>query len=449
MNPPAAQALARHPDLDDAFVLRRVESERFVHVGGSGRGEGWAGQTELLLSDNPAARQAYDENRLVEVTGTAARHVFGPYWAKWAVFVPLNHDLMVVFGNPSVPGTRPSDETLRRRATALTAEIQHVSPAKRLADELEVLHAIQGLMACDPTDPQAALQHIVDCATEALSCDYGIAWLRDAAVVAMSGRHWQPAGPVSDVVAMLRDDWQNDTAPLCVQNSIELPLPAPLDPAAGVLSYYRVALGKEGVLLIVHTARDARGFSELCRTLGTRLAESAELLLRTATQRQHLSSELARVTVEARHDPLTGLANRLGWQERIAALTQTQLDVGTGLIFIDLDNLKQINDQHGHETGDRVLQALARILQAHVRPDDFVARLGGDEFVVLLPNAEHSTCAEVLARLQGAVDAHPGVAGTAFGFSHGVAVHAPDEDIHDALRRADQALLGQKRAKRL
>lgn len=92
------------------------------------------------------------------------------------------------------------------------------------------------------------------------------------------------------------------------------------------------------------------------------------------------------VTTMAFHDPLTGLANRVLLNERLeqAMVNATRLKQHLALCFLDLDGFKAINDQHGHESGDEVLMAVADRLSRSVRAIDTVARLGGDEFVVLL-----------------------------------------------------------------
>jgi diguanylate cyclase (GGDEF)-like protein len=101
----------------------------------------------------------------------------------------------------------------------------------------------------------------------------------------------------------------------------------------------------------------------------------------------------------ARHDGLTGLANRRLFDERLqSALAQCRRHGGqVALLFLDLDRFKDINDQHGHEAGDEVLKTVAERLRANTREVDMPARMGGDEFVVLVGPTAHLVQLDVLA----------------------------------------------------
>jgi diguanylate cyclase (GGDEF)-like protein/PAS domain S-box-containing protein len=112
-----------------------------------------------------------------------------------------------------------------------------------------------------------------------------------------------------------------------------------------------------------------------------------------------------RVRHEAVHDPLTGLANRTLLRDRLEhALARSQREAGaTAVLFVDLDNFKQINDAHGHAAGDLALAALARRLRMAVRPGDTVARLGGDEFVIVCEEVDAGSALAVGRRVQEAI----------------------------------------------
>jgi diguanylate cyclase (GGDEF)-like protein len=93
-----------------------------------------------------------------------------------------------------------------------------------------------------------------------------------------------------------------------------------------------------------------------------------------------------RISFLAHHDPLTGLSNRFSLDavlpQSIAMARRNEQQVA--LLFVDLDHFKEINDNHGHSTGDQVLIEVGRRLMNSVRESDFLARIGGDEFVILL-----------------------------------------------------------------
>lgn len=107
-------------------------------------------------------------------------------------------------------------------------------------------------------------------------------------------------------------------------------------------------------------------------------------------QLNELENSRAALREEATHDPLTGLANRRLFYDRLQqAIRHAQRYGGAlGLLYVDVDRFKSINDSHGHHVGDQVLVEIARQLTSCVRESDTVARLGGDEFVVLLEGVQ-------------------------------------------------------------
>ncbi len=104
----------------------------------------------------------------------------------------------------------------------------------------------------------------------------------------------------------------------------------------------------------------------------------------------------------ARTDPLTGIPNRRAFFEAAASeLSKMQRFGGPiTLIYLDIDHFKHINDRHGHDAGDRLLQAVARILGDNVRAVDITSRFGGDEFALLLPQTDEAAARTVTAKLQ-------------------------------------------------
>ena len=150
-----------------------------------------------------------------------------------------------------------------------------------------------------------------------------------------------------------------------------------------------------------------------------------------------------RLSYEASHDVLTGLANRALFGERIG------LSVGNprpghrlSVVLVDLDDFKTVNDTLGHTVGDALLVAVAHRMQDHVREGDVVARLGGDEFALLLEGVSAGAVDEVVDRIRNALaepvlaDGHVITVRASFGIVDGVA----GDDAGDLLRQADIAM---------
>ncbi len=114
--------------------------------------------------------------------------------------------------------------------------------------------------------------------------------------------------------------------------------------------------------------------------------ESLAPYVAVAVRNRMVLDRLERERFRAEHDPLTGLANRALYRDRLAqAIVRSQRDFSNvGVLYIDLDRFKPINDRYGHEAGDAVLREVARRLQSVLRATDTVARLGGDEFACVV-----------------------------------------------------------------
>ena len=115
---------------------------------------------------------------------------------------------------------------------------------------------------------------------------------------------------------------------------------------------------------------------------------------------QQLMETYARLKYLAENDPMTGLSNRYSFEERLrTAILRAQRTEGkVGLLFLDIDNFKFINDSLGHDVGDQVLQQVANILLTVIREGDIVCRLGGDEFAIIIHDVEAETSIGMLAQ---------------------------------------------------
>jgi diguanylate cyclase (GGDEF)-like protein/PAS domain S-box-containing protein len=122
--------------------------------------------------------------------------------------------------------------------------------------------------------------------------------------------------------------------------------------------------------------------AKLVTTRGARGTVVLEGICRDVTAQKEKELELAH---EATHDPLTGLLNRRAFEQQLETGDAPQKGRSHGLLYIDLDRFKEVNDTHGHELGDGLLRAVARRIARAIRDEDRLFRLGGDEFVVLVP----------------------------------------------------------------
>ncbi|MDZ7800945.1 MAG: diguanylate cyclase [Trueperaceae bacterium] len=176
------------------------------------------------------------------------------------------------------------------------------------------------------------------------------------------------------------------------------------------------------------------------------MAAQAAIALQRFELEARLRAERARFEHLSRHDPLTDLGNRALFfeqLERVASMTMRH-EFLAGLIFLDLDGFKRVNDTLGHAAGDAVLRMTARRLEAEVRAEDVVARLGGDEFAVLLARLEHEEDVVAVAEKLVASLARPHVL-----YGETITVHASvgtvviprdGQEPDELLARADRAL---------
>jgi diguanylate cyclase (GGDEF)-like protein len=196
---------------------------------------------------------------------------------------------------------------------------------------------------------------------------------------------------------------------------------------------------------IVLARRVADPWPPIARRLLDGAAREASMALSRAYS--HRAAEARAAT-----DALTGLPNRRYFDEFCGLLARRRrADDAVGVLMIDIDRFKALNDAHGHSVGDEVLRAVGAAIVTAVREDDVPARYGGEEFVVLLRNPSPGVAIDVAERVRAAVGtldlAELGVPGVSV--SVGVAVAtAPDQPIEGIVRAADAALYRAKRAGR-
>jgi diguanylate cyclase (GGDEF)-like protein len=179
------------------------------------------------------------------------------------------------------------------------------------------------------------------------------------------------------------------------------------------------------------------------QSLGAMLAISTGLLMLSLLVRDMLVEAMAR----SETDPLSGVFNRRGFEDR-AEPTLQQATVPAALILADLDAFKSINDNHGHEVGDQVIVAFARLLNDSVPRNAVVGRMGGEEFAVFLPDT-NAAAARLLAEGLRTAFSSRQIAGLPLDrrctASFGVAERTGGESLSDLRRRADIALYAAKR----
>jgi diguanylate cyclase (GGDEF)-like protein len=204
----------------------------------------------------------------------------------------------------------------------------------------------------------------------------------------------------------------------------------------------------ESIGIVELTSDKRRAFDE-------RQIELAKLLTREASLTFDNARLHAEVQEQAFRDPLTGLANRSRFQERVDhALSRLRgrSPLHLAVLFIDLDHFKHVNDRFGHSTGDRVLQVVAERVRTAVRPGDTACRLGGDEFAILLEDVEGLEEADVVARRLLDLFEEPidlGDASPTISASIGEAMSGlGGETVDELLRNADIAMYAAKAAGR-
>lgn len=169
-------------------------------------------------------------------------------------------------------------------------------------------------------------------------------------------------------------------------------------------------------------------------------------IFRDITERKQLEEKLR---YQSTHDTMTNLFNRTFFDELIENFDPEKSPL-TGIIIVDVDGLKEVNDQDGHKAGDLLLKKVARILSASFRSSDSIARIGGDEFAILLSDTDEIHLHQAILRLRHNLEeANANLSNDEqVSFSIGGATTAATRDLNQALMLADMRMYRQKRRKK-
>ncbi len=272
---------------------------------------------------------------------------------------------------------------------------------------------------------------------QVLNLQAGAAWVREGARLKLAKTLGLEPGQEVEFAVSGRP------GPLKVMEIGTGPAESRVDRVAGEWSAIRAELRTKGVLLGAMTVatRLPRTFEPSDLQFVAAVADQIAIALDRA--RQH--------TREARTDYLTGLANRPEFERAIdrAVAASERHKRRLALMMIDLDNLKQINDEHGHHVGDEAIRVLAHELQRAVRATDTCGRLGGDEFGVAMPDADEHHATEVAARVRHSLEFlnRSKKLPVRVEFSIGITAWKPGMDWQAMYQLADKELYADKRSR--
>ena len=384
-----------------------------------------------------------------------------------ALFVPLRdarHQLLgVISVDEPVTGLRPTDRELDALVTISRHAALALRIAQEIADEMQHQRMLERVLEvsarlAEADDVEAVLQAVCDGIEDALGFNrvmISLAEEPDVVLEPVATSGWDLDEPEIQGATL------DSLAPLfCEEYEVAgcYLLPAEVaEHRLGIDSFpYRSEMSGRGPhawsrhWLIVPLVEGERRVGMIWvddprdRLLPTRARlQALRLFANQAVAALRAADQTVRLRHEATHDTLTGLPNRRAFRRRLVR----EMETGNGLavVLCDMDNLKTVNDTHGHEAGDKALQMLAGALRSQLRRSDEAYRIGGDEFAVILPEAARLDAERVMRRLRDAVGAGVLDTGDPIEASFGISVYQPGDDPERLVVRADEALYETKR----
>ena len=219
-------------------------------------------------------------------------------------------------------------------------------------------------------------------------------------------------------------------------------------PISIALTAYRAEL-KVDIMVALLMYLIAMGF--LVRPISARVVEGIRLELVNSALNRQLQESLEALSHQANTDALTGKMNRRALNNALADLIVKgeRRRVAFSLLMMDIDFFKAINDNHGHDVGDKALQHVANRISSQLREGDLCARYGGEEFVVLLPNTATDEAMQVAERIRAEVESSPlKLPKQPITLSIGVATYQPGMDAEKLLKAADKEVYRAKESGR-
>jgi diguanylate cyclase (GGDEF)-like protein len=332
---------------------------------------------------------------------------------------------------------------------ARTVRAQHRTAATaqaRQTFEARVSEAMN--MAQTEGDAMRAVEAVIQAvqpslAAAVLLADSSKAHLRQAAATSAAQARSEPCSPLCEVRGPAQCPAVRRGFEVTFSNSTEFDAcPHLRDRSGGALAAACVPITIAGQHVgVLHAVTDAS------RPLSLEEIDRLTVIAAKAGERVGVIRAFNQSEDKATRDPLTGLFNRRTLEDRVQQWQRS----GTPfcIVYADIDHFKNLNDTHGHETGDRVLRVFSRIMTESLRPTDLLGRWGGEEFVLLLPRTSMENSRPIIERLRCAVaDAAQSGAIPSMTVSFGLAECEPGDEFSERLAEADGALLRAKQAGR-